>query len=198
MKWIGVFVLSLGLVGCGSVGYSASDYDVLAPDAAVSADDGIVVGLDIDQGRSISRTGSVTVDVGDEKEASSKILRMAKKFDALVFSFSDRSVTLDLHASRLTALLEALDSTDDWEVESWDIAAYEMTSGYFDVVARLKTTKEVKARIEKLLDKATTISEILKIEKEIEKVQQRIDQYEASKRDAELRAGRVQITVELD
>jgi hypothetical protein len=148
----------------------------------------------------IQRAGRITLDVKDQMTFSGELRKNAASFDAIVMAFSDRAVTYRMPSAKLEALLKWLGEQDPKlvELDSFDFSALDRTGEFFSVDARLEAVKAARARTMELLKIAKDLAEIERIEAKLEAQQTRIDGYETALFDIKLRAGRVEVRIQME
>ena len=146
----------------------------------------------------VQRQGWIKLGVGEEIEVSKKLRDLAPKFDAMVLSFGDDSVTYKMPAEKLEALIDFFDKHEDWDLDAFDFRAFDKTGAFYSTEARIESTQAVKKRLLELLEKADQMENILKIEERLEEVQSRLDRFESTLRDIRLKAGKVDVVIRLE
>jgi hypothetical protein len=131
---------------------------------------------------------------------SGELRKNAASFDAIVMAFSDRAVAYRMPSAKLEALLKWLGEQDPKlvELDSFDFSALDRTGEFFSVEARLEAVKAARARTMELLKIAQDLPEIERIEAKLEAQQTRIDGYETALFDIKLRAGRVEVRIQME
>lgn len=148
----------------------------------------------------IQRAGRITLDVKEEMTFSGELRKNAASFDAIVMAFSDRAVTYRMPSAKLEALLKWIGEQDPKlvELDSFDFSALDRTGEFFSVEARLEAAKAARARTMELLKIAQDLPEIERIEAKLEAQQTRIDGYQSTLFDIKLRAGRVEVRIQME
>lgn len=146
----------------------------------------------------IERAGWIRVDSGEEMEASKRLRRLAPTFSATVMSFNSHSLAFKMPSAKLEQLLETLENTEGWDIDEFDFSAWDRTVEFYSVEARLASAQLVKERLNKLLESAGTLEEVLKIHAKLEEIQKQIDEFSGQIRDIELKAGRVDVVITFD
>lgn len=148
----------------------------------------------------IQRAGRITLDVKDQMSFSGELRKNAGAFDAIVMAFSDRAVTYRMPSAKLEALLKWIGEQDPKlvELDSFDFSALDRTGEFYSVEARLEAAKAARARTMELLKIAQDLPEIERIEARLEAQQTRIDGYESTMIDIKLRAGRVEVRIQME
>jgi len=131
--------------------------------------------------RQIQRSASMGLKSRSLKTSSEKSVALASQHKALVTSSSlteDRyDATLRVPAVALSPLMESLNSVGKVTHQRVDMS--DVTEAYLDLQAALKNKRALRDRLRSLLNRATKIEDILKIEKELSRVQTELDQMEA-------------------
>jgi septal ring factor EnvC (AmiA/AmiB activator) len=115
------------------------------------------------------------------QSSSQKSVALVARHQALITSSSltdDRyQATIRVPASKLPSLMQSLESVG--KVTSSRISMDDVTAAYRDLEAALKNKRALRDRLRALLSRATKVEDILKIEKELSRVQTDLDQMEA-------------------
>jgi len=139
--------------------------------------------------RKIVKKGSIKFETPDVNETKSLITQTVLELngyisDDNVVGYSSRiehRVTIRVPADEFDSLLytisESVSKLDDKKIEVLDV-----TEEYIDIEARTKTKKELQNRYVALLDRAETVEDILRIEKEIGNLQSEIESVEGRMR----------------
>ncbi len=114
------------------------------------------------------------------KKSSEKSIALAAQHKALITSSSlteDRyQASIRVPAPSLPALMDSLGTVG--KVTSKRIAMSDVTEAYLDLQAALKNKRALRDRLRALLSRANKVEDILKIEKELSRVQTELDQME--------------------
>ncbi|MFT7301559.1 MAG: chromosome segregation ATPase [Akkermansiaceae bacterium] len=131
--------------------------------------------------RQIERSGSISMKSRSLKTASEKSSALTAKHHALITSSNlskdDFQATIQVPSAQLTPLMTSLKSVG--KVISSRVNMSDITDAYLDLNAALKNKRALRDRLRALLSRATKIEDILKIEKELSRVQTELDQMEA-------------------
>ena len=115
------------------------------------------------------------------KSSSEKSVALVARHQALITSSSladDRyHATIRVPANNLPLLMQSLESVG--KVTSSRVTMDDVTSAYRDLEAALKNKRALRDRLRDLLSRATKVEDILKIEKELSRVQTDLDQMDA-------------------
>ena len=170
-----------GLLACSSTQAKEADYG--ARSRAASADTGFAPAMMSESGspapaqRVIIRTGSIVVEVPDLAIASAQL---EARVDALGGYVEDSTATeemIHLAARVPSAQLDAFldEAAALGEERSRSVSGRDVTEEYADIGAELDNLLALRDRLRALLDKAQNVEEILKVERELTRVQTRID-----------------------
>lgn len=131
--------------------------------------------------RQIQRSGSMGLKSRSLKVSSAKTVAIATKYRALITSSSlrkdDYRATLRVPSPSLPSLMESLETVG--KVTYKNVEMTDVTEAYLDLQAELKNKRALRDRLRALLSKATKVEDILKIEKELSRVQTDLDRMEA-------------------
>ena len=155
---------------------NAMDYENSTDDFLLAEQDRVLMN------RKLIKTASLSFEVENLKNTSSKIHRAIKEHKAYIsseqeFQSYDRdNVTIDIRvpSKNFEAFLSDV-SSDVEHFESKEISALDVTEEYIDVEARIKTKKEVEQQFIVLLEKAESIEEIMEIQRHIGNVREEIE-----------------------
>lgn len=122
--------------------------------------------------------GSITVEVADIEASVKKatdIVTGVKGYIERKSDYGDKSSSLSLRvpSDELKATIEKI--AEIGTVTSKYLSSKDVTEEYIDIEARLKNKIVLRDRLQKLLDKANGVKDILAIEKELNRVQADID-----------------------
>ncbi len=171
---IGLLTVIVGLTGCGLMSQPA-----LAPEAPGTQEetrsDGSGVADSVDAAeptadRSVVRTAVVTVGADDPTAAGRRAESAATDLGGYVESVStdgDRTATVVLRvpADRYDAALAVL--REQGEVMSLEVAADDVTATQTDLDARIRAQRASVARVQDLMKRAGSLSEVVQVEQEL-------------------------------
>ena len=106
------------------------------------------------------------------------------------------SITIKVPVKSYNEVIEEIKKVAD--VKSLNVYASDMTNEFTDAKAYLDSYKKEKDKIEALLDKATTVEDIIKIEDKLTDLQQKIDNYQQQITNIERQTDYAQISVSLE
>lgn len=132
--------------------------------------------------RKIIRTGQITLEVADIGKAMDEVAAIANELGGYVVS-SNRSGNEDNNSGRVSIRVPANRFTDAFiklrtiavKVPNESTNSQDVTEEYMDLKARLRNLEATEAQFLSLLDKAKTVEEILKVQREISNVRTEIE-----------------------
>lgn len=135
--------------------------------------------------RRIIKDGEISFETSDNKETRQLINKFVKEFNAYISQDNvtdqgyrlENRITIRVPSENFEKLLAKI-SESAKELDSKNISATDVTEEYIDIEARLKTKKELESRYKALLNKAVTVEDILKIEKQIGELRTEIESIE--------------------
>jgi hypothetical protein len=135
--------------------------------------------------RRIIKEGEISFETADNNETRKLINKWVKEFNAYIsldnvndqrYRIENR-ITIRVPSEKFEALLSKI-SESAKKLDIKNISATDVTEEYVDIEARLQTKKELENRYKVLLERARTIDEILKIEKQIGDLRTEIESIE--------------------
>ena len=132
----------------------------------------------------IIRNAYMAIQTGNVMKSYDKTLDLVKKYDAIILN-SDISrydgsehaqVLVKIKPQYFTILLDEL--SDVGRIDTKSITEEDVTEEYYDVEARLANARKVQDRLYGILNRANKVEDILKVEKEIERVGEKIEMLE--------------------
>ena len=135
--------------------------------------------------RRIIKEGEISFETTDNNETRNLINKSVKEFKAYISQDNvtdlkyriENRITIRVPSENFEALLTKITESAK-ELDSRNISATDVTEEYVDIESRLKTKKELENRYKTLLNKAGTVEEILKIEKQIGDLRTEIESIE--------------------
>lgn len=126
-------------------------------------------------------TTNLRLEVKDVKVAVDRITDVAHKFDGYVSyssinaenKFKTGSITIRVPKEKHDAAVEEI--TELGEVKSEGTSGRDVTEEYIDLEARLNNLKKQEERLLVILDKAESVEDLLKVEKELARVRGEIE-----------------------
>ncbi|MCP3103480.1 DUF4349 domain-containing protein [Myxococcus sp. K15C18031901] len=151
----------LALVGCSTARPTAAS---LAPELPAT---GSAPGS-IQTGRTILRNAHIRLERSEPEQGPVEATKLAQAHGGYAQRASSESVTVRIPAARLDAFLDALPTLG--EVEDKSVYAEDVTETHLDMQVRLENLKRVRERYLELLQRAVTVEDTIKVEKELERV----------------------------
>jgi len=136
--------------------------------------------------RKLLREAFVYFQADDVAATRNSINTLAKQFSAYVSSHKEESYNDNLeyqtvvrvpsgNLDEFTAKLEPLAK----KMRSKNLSSHDVTDEYIDIYARLTTKRELEKRYREILRKATKVTEMLEVERQLETVRGEIESMEA-------------------
>jgi len=152
--------------------------------------------------RLVVQESNLSLVVKSVRESSDKIADYAKNNGGYMVSSSlsqpeeapYATVIIRIPSKNLKATLEYLRSLAI-KVSSENLYGYDVTDEYTDIEARLATVNKTKAKFEEIMAKATRVSEILEVQRELINVQDQIDALKGRQQYLEKTAELAKITI---
>lgn len=151
----------------------------------------------------IIRTAWVTIRARNVIESCDYTLSLVKKYEGIIVNSS-----ISKYEEREEGILEVKVPPNNFlpfldelktigEVESKSISEEDVTEEYYDIKARLANAQKVQGRLFDLLKKANKVEDILKVEKEIERVGEKIERLEGRIQylDSKIDYARITVTI---
>jgi hypothetical protein len=154
--------------------------------------------------RKVIMSSSITLEVGDFQKAYEEVATIVARFNG--FIADSHSYETDQGQKRGTIVLrmpqeEFLSAINELEdigyVKSKRITGKDVTEEYVDLEARLKNLERQESRLLDILAKANTVDEILKVEKQLERVRGEIERMTGRMRYLDDRVELATISLEL-
>jgi Domain of unknown function (DUF4349) len=142
-------------------------------------------------------TGRLDLSV-DEKDFGTtlhEVTDLAAKRGGYIHQQNDHSVTVRIPSARFRGTMRDLEKMG--EVVHRSVQAQDVTDKYYDLGVRLKSLMATRDRLQKFLDRAKTIDEVLRVEQELRRLNTEIDQLEGQRRYLGAQAAYSTITIAL-
>ncbi|HVN37125.1 MAG TPA: DUF4349 domain-containing protein [Myxococcota bacterium] len=132
--------------------------------------------------RKLVRTGDLVVSVGSPEEASTKVERIVKEVGGFVersTATKDANIWLvcRVPATQLDQVMNSIARLGDEERRS--VSTVDVTEQYSDLETRLRNNVALRERLQQLLQRASSIEDVLAIEKELTRIQSEIETMQA-------------------
>jgi hypothetical protein len=180
-------VLAISLSACTSSADWGTQRDAM-PSASVGfvarksmrADSGAPLPEAIQSQRKIIRSADLSLTVEDVVATGRTIEEIARTSGGFVLSSSAARYQIKVPAAGLDDALEELEGLG--EVTHRNLSGEDVTAEYVDLEVRLANAHAARDSYEALLRKAATVEEMLKVEKALHEVQERIELLEGRRR----------------
>lgn len=127
--------------------------------------------------RKMIYTASMSVEVDSVEPAKKEALRITKSFKGYMLSSSNTSLTVRIPAKDLTPALTAFKKIGKVTYEN--LYGNDVTDSYFDTKMRLETSEKTRDRYLELLKQAKNVNEIIRVEKELERINEKVERLKA-------------------
>lgn len=125
------------------------------------------------QTRMMIYNAAVTLESNQPDSISRQILIIAQQFNGYILNSTNSHTTIRVESSYLNEVLDNITSLG--KVKNRNINGTDVTDEYTDYAIRLDNAKRTRDRYLQLLQKANTVDETLKVEKELERLNRDID-----------------------
>ncbi|MCK8501739.1 DUF4349 domain-containing protein [Myxococcus fulvus] len=182
-------VLALTLTACST--HRAHERVAFAEGLAAGGAPGSAVPL---ESRSIIHRASLTLERDEPESGPAQAVQLAKTHGGYAEHVTTRSAVVRIPAERLDGFLAAVPALG--EVERKSVSASDVTDVHRDLKVRLANVTRIRERYLELLQRAVSVEDTLKVEKELERI---TVEYETLKARLEGLEGEVALsTVNLD
>ena len=113
------------------------------------------------------------IEVSDVEETLDKLKESIKSYDGYIVSSSKYGITFRVRADQFEGFVQNVTSMGDMTQKN--ITGTDVTDQYEDFKIQLDNANKARDQYVKLLDKAVTVEEVLKIEKELERITEKIE-----------------------
>jgi hypothetical protein len=137
-------------------------------------------------GKVLIKTGTLDISVKDTAEAYKSITAKIQENKGYISSFNSRNsdhirLTIRVPVKNFHELFEIIkEEADKDSSTSQSITVEDVTAKYTDIDSRIKSKKAIEKRYLNILDKATKVTEILQIERELGNIRIEIERMEAN------------------
>jgi len=135
------------------------------------------------ESRMITYSVSLELSVTDTEDTRRLITEQVKTFDGYITRDSNNAITMRIPSEKMDDFL--IEARKLGKVENESKTGVDITEQYRDNVIRLESLKSVRERYLLLLGRANSVSDILSIEKELERVNSQIELMEGRIKNAE-------------
>jgi hypothetical protein len=162
-----------------------ADYDMVVDSTAVAVEEFAASNAppSVDKiEQKIIKSGDLRFETSNMEETNTAIQQLVKKYKAVVQSDSEdkndytlsRYLTLRIPNQYFDSFIKDLASGIEY-FDRKNISIEDVTEEYIDVASRVKTKKALEERYIELLKKATKVSEMLEIERELATIREEIE-----------------------
>ncbi|MEM7155352.1 MAG: DUF4349 domain-containing protein [Myxococcota bacterium] len=161
---------------------SAEGDEAGSPQKAIADDDDMpTTGTDaVDQMLVFNGALSLQTEHGGIRSGIDSAVDFAVRAGGYIAQQTDTSVTLRVPSKRFRKLMRQVEGLGD--VHSRSVHTLDVSEEFHDLKVRLDNLESTRARIEKLLAQAKSLSEVLTVEKELERVSAEIDRIQGRMR----------------
>jgi len=143
----------------------------------------------IGQDRKIIKRGNIEFETTDVNKTQSSIVQAVRELNGYIAQDNvvnrsnriEHRLTIRVPANNFDNLLETISEGVD-RFDNRSISVLDVTEEYIDVQSRIKTKRELQTRYTELLAQATSVDEMLTIEREIGKLRTEIESVEGRMR----------------
>lgn len=134
--------------------------------------------------RKLIKNGNITLQVQDLKEGEKAVEAWCKELGGYIsYSSSDEYSSYFTVKIPSASFDKAMQSVGDFgQVKNRNVSTQDVTEQYYDLKTRLETKRILQANFKKYLEKASNITDILKIERELNNVTSEIESMEGQLR----------------
>lgn len=159
--------------------YSGNGYN---QQSQVGGEAGIGDGKEFE--RKLIKNGNITLQVQDLKEGEKAVESWCKELGGYIsYSSSDEYSSYFTVKIPSASFDKAMQSVGDFgQVKNRNVSTQDVTEQYYDLKTRLETKRILQANFKKYLEKASNITDILKIERELNNVTSEIESMEGQLR----------------
>ena len=141
------------------------------------------------EGSKVQKNGSVSVLVENIDESIEALKSINNTFGGQITNIYDNGkgnertvqITVKVPVERFEAYYEQLRKLDG-EVVYADITTVDVTEEYIDITSRLNNLRNTEAQLNKILERADSVTDVLAVQKELSAVRGEIENYEQRKR----------------
>jgi len=131
----------------------------------------------------IIKNGKLSFETSDLEKTTTQVYELFKKYNVQVQSDNEgkdyqnsfyKNIVIRVDSNKFEALIQEISKGVNY-FDTKEISSEDVTEQYIDIQSRLKTKKELENRYLELLKKATNVSEMLDIEKNLSKIREEIE-----------------------
>jgi hypothetical protein len=123
--------------------------------------------------RKVASSARVRLETDQPDTVHNRVIDLAGKYEGYVLLSEDYETTIRIPAIHFTAALAEVETLG--ELKSKQLTGRDVTEAYLDLQVRLDNAEKTRQRYLALLEKANNISEMLRIEAELERINSNIE-----------------------
>jgi hypothetical protein len=172
-NWVLISILTVALFSSCAAGKSAGAYDTRSSLALGYFDNSLAQDKETDlptvaDTQKIVYTARLQLTVKNSDSASKQIMLLTKNNNGYVQTSNSYYLIVKIPSQGLNNMLTEIEKMG--KLTHKDISAVDITDNYYDAITRLDNLEKARTRYLELLAKAQTVEEMLKVEKELERV----------------------------
>ncbi|MFK7950640.1 MAG: DUF4349 domain-containing protein [Saprospiraceae bacterium] len=130
--------------------------------------------------RKIIYNASMRIEVDEIDNQTKDVIAKAKAQGGYMVSSDIDNVSLRIPAEKLTSFMDEIGTMG--EVDSRNVYSQDVTEAYADMEIRLENAEKTRKRYLELLNKAEKVSDILEIERELERLNNEIERLKGQRK----------------
>ncbi|WGH75929.1 DUF4349 domain-containing protein [Tenacibaculum tangerinum] len=169
----------------GAYQYSESIEDVAVSEEQEMQANTTVTNNEITIERKLIKTGDISFETNDLSATRNQIAQAVQKYNGYISGDNEYKSSQNITSSLIVRIpsknFDAFLNEISSKVERFDtknISVNDVTEQYLDIEARLKVKKELEKRYGEILKKASSVKEIIEVERELNKVRSEIESIE--------------------
>ena len=129
--------------------------------------------LQQDTNRKIIYSASMEVQVKKLENQVAETMKIAESFEGYIVHAHNENITIRVKVQHFDTAMTVLSQLG--EIKDKTITGKDVTDSYFDITTRLENAEKTRNRYLELLNKAEKVSDIIMIEKELERLNREIE-----------------------
>ncbi|MBT32136.1 MAG: hypothetical protein CMO01_20950 [Thalassobius sp.] len=164
-----ILVISISCFNCSSSNYPQRSYDYSLNESTLDDESS----MEGEEERKILYSAYITLVTKLPDSINSDIKQIAKKYNGYVSEAGTYRSVIRVESSKLNDAIADLSNLG--KVQSKKLASEDVTESYYDFQIRLENAEKARDRYLELLAKAENVEAALKVEKELERLNETID-----------------------
>ncbi len=152
--------------------------------------------LPLSQNRIVIYNASLTLIVEDPESLNKSLQGIAESYGGYLQKSGTEEAVLRIKSEKLEEVLAKLETMG--KIKNKRISGEDVTEDYQDLKIRLDNAEKLRSRYLDLLDKAKEVEEILKIERELERINTQIDLYKGKQNYLDNQAALATIRIDIE